>query len=209
MRLSGSWQADEYNRLTFNVEREKGNADCLTFEGIGQVNKQNQVVYSYQREGLKRKEKITRTISFKGYWDIFDKYRISYVLNDKLGSQFDFKISAGNYFRGMLVYTVGIGGIPKSKVITLFGKWQVDKKLGLLFEMEYERGRSKSISFGADIKLGEGYDLCLQLKNSANRDLGVELKLSRKILEGQGEAFIRALASKREVALIAGAGFRW
>ena len=45
--------------------------------------------------------------------------------------------------------------------------------------------------------------------NEFGKDLGMNLKLSKRILEGQGEAFVEALASGREVSLEAGLGFRW
>ena len=42
-----------------------------------------------------------------------------------------------------------------------------------------------------------------------DRDVGITLELSRKILKGDGEAFLRMLASGREASICAGAAWRW
>ncbi|MBU0694663.1 MAG: hypothetical protein KKC11_08385 [Candidatus Omnitrophica bacterium] len=47
------------------------------------------------------------------------------------------------------------------------------------------------------------------MQNKTGEDLGVNVKLSRNIFDGQGKAFIRALKSQKEVSIAAGIGFRW
>lgn len=209
LKTSGRWQADKYNRLTFNIERERGGVDKLTFEGGWEINKQNQIIYTYTKRHLKRKEKISRVITLKGYWDITDKYRVSYILNKRLSSLFDFKIILINAFRRMLLYKIGIGVIPKKRIMTVFGRWKLNKKLGLLFEIEYERANLKTIIFGTQVKLDKNYNLDFKLKNKLNKDLGIELKLFRAILKNQGKAFIKTLLSRREMTILAGVGIRW
>jgi hypothetical protein len=39
--------------------------------------------------------------------------------------------------------------------------------------------------------------------------MSANLKISRKILKGDGQAYIRALKSKRESAIFAGASRKW
>lgn len=51
--------------------------------------------------------------------------------------------------------------------------------------------------------------ISFKLRNERNREIGGELKLTRKTLKGDGEAFLRFLKSKRETAVIVSAGFRW
>ncbi|MDD5431391.1 MAG: hypothetical protein PHO70_00165 [Candidatus Omnitrophica bacterium] len=46
LELSGIWQADEYNRINFCIER-KFVPDTLLFKGAWQVNKNQQVAYTY------------------------------------------------------------------------------------------------------------------------------------------------------------------
>lgn len=218
LKFKGSWQADEYNRLSFNVTKEigpplkvrrAGKTDKLTLEGEWEVNKQNQLIYTYTKTYLKTKEKVENTITFKGYWDITEKFRISYVLNKEINSQFDFEVSLGKPDKRGLQYEIGIGAVPINKQITLFGSWKVNKKLGLLFEIPYEEGKIKSIIFGATCKLVDDYNLDFRLENKSGEDLGIDVKLSKKFLKDQGEAFIQALRSKKEISFIAGVGFRW
>jgi len=97
----------------------------------------------------------------------------------------------------------------KKSPITIFGRWKIDKRRGIIFEVRYRKNRVSAIIFGADIKLKKHNILELRLKNTVGKDLGLELKISKRLLKGAGEAFIKALASKKEVTINAGTGFRW
>lgn len=209
VKLGGRWQADEYNRLTFNIEKEAGVTDRITMRGAWEVNQQNELMYTYEKSVSGKKEKITKTITLKGYWEIAGKHRIIYVLNKEIGSEFDFKVSVGKPAARGLEYEIGVGARPSKKTITLFGEWKVSKKIGLLFEMPYEEGKVRSVILGGWGKLDKNYKLELRLQNKIGEDLGIDVKLSRSLLEGQGEAFIRALRSQKEVSVVAGVGFRW
>ena len=201
VRLGGRWRADEYNRFTFNVQKETGITDRITLRGAWEVNKQNEIIYTY--------EKSTKIITFKGYWDIAGKHRIIYVLNKEIKSEFDFKVSVGKPAVRGLEYEIGVGAVPRKKIITLFGRWKVSKNSGLLFEMPCKEGKVHSVILGGWAKLDKNHKLELRLQNKTGEDLGIDVKLSRNILDGQGEAFIRALRSQKEVSIIAGVGFRW
>ena len=209
VKLGGRWQADEYNRLSFNIEKEKGITERITLRGAWEVNKQNELIYTYEKSARGKEEKITKTITLKGCWDITEKYRIKYVLNKEIESEFDFKVSVGKPVGRGLEYEIGVGASPSKKTITLFGSWKVNKKMGLLFEMPYAEGKINSVIFGAWGKLDKNLNLEMRLENKIGEDLGIDVKLSRRILEGQGEAFIRALRSQKEVSIVAGVGFRW
>jgi len=209
VKLGGRWQADEYNRLTFNVEKEAGVTDRITMRGAWEVNQQNELMYTYEKSAPGKKEKITKTIALKGYWDITEKHRIIYILNKEIGSEFDFKVSVGKPAARGLEYEIGVGASPSKKTITLFGSWKINKKMGLLFEMPYEEGKTRSVILGGWGKLDKNHKLELRLQNKIGEDLGIDVKLSRRILDGQGEAFIRALKSQKEVSIVAGVGFRW
>lgn len=75
--------------------------------------------------------------------------------------------------------------------------------------MEYLKREVRAIVFGALCKLGQGVSLNLQLRTKHGENLGIEIKLSRSIIKGQGEAFLKLLSEKKEVLLAAGAGFTW
>ncbi|MFH1309761.1 MAG: hypothetical protein ABIH85_03665 [Candidatus Omnitrophota bacterium] len=209
LELGGTWQADKNNRLTFDVKKEQGKTDRLTLTGKWDIGEQNHIIYTYTNAQLKTGKKITNTITLKGYWDITEKSRILYVLNKKINSQFDFKVSLGKPIKRGLQYEIGVGSVPSKKKITLFGEWKLNPKLGILFEMPYEEGKLKSVVFGASCKLDRGYDVDFRLKNKLGEDLGIDVKISKKILKDQGEIFLRGITSGEEKQILFGAGWRW
>ena len=227
LKLQGSWQADARNRLTFRVKKKQDRHDVLTFNGIWEINKRHRIVYKYEKSRLIRKTKKARTLVFKGHWDIRGKTRIAYIMDktpdvmsgslrfvDKnANSVFNFKTSLGIFKDNYIKYEVGIGvsGRPKPKkqTIKLFGKWKIEKNTGLSFEVAYEKKRIYAIVFGADAKLTDKDSISFKFRNEVSKDIGANLKLSHKILKGDGEAFLRLLKSKRESVVTAGAARRW
>jgi hypothetical protein len=213
LKLQGSWQADRNNRLTFRVKKGKGEYDILAFDGAWEIGKNYQVVYKYEKTQLITKQKKIHTLIFKGHWDIKDKARISYVIDRNTNSVFNFKTSLGIFKDNYIKYELGIGlsrkPKPVKRTITLFGAWKIKKTLGLIFEVEYENKRVHAIVFGAKAKLTDKDTVLFNLKNNLNREIGAELELSHKILKGDGQAFLRLLKSKRESAILVGAGWGW
>ncbi len=214
LNIGGWWKADENNRLSFHVRKEEGRYDILTFNGAWEINKNHEIIYQYEKAELIRKKRQTHTLTFKGYWDIKDKLRISYVLSKGSDSIFNFKACAGKFSEGYIQYELGIGltnrAKPVTKTVTLFGKWNLKKDVGLIFEIEYEDKKTKAIVFGADARLTDKDTISFRLKNDMeNKDIGVNLELSHKILKGDGEAFLRVLKSRQKSAIYAGAARRW
>ena len=214
LNLDGSWKADKFNRLSFHARREKGRYDILTLNGVWEVNKNHEIIYQYEKADLITKKKRTHTLTFKGHWDIMQKGRISYLLGGGTDSLFDFMVSAGIFKEDYIKYEVGIGLTnrvrPLTKTISLFGKWNLKKDARLVFEIQYDDRRTGRIIFGADARLTDRDTVSFRLKSGmTNDDIGVELELRRDILEGGGEAILRALASRQELAIYAGAAWRW
>lgn len=214
LNLGGSWKTDENNRLSFHVRKENGRYDILTFNGAWEINKNHQIIYQYEKAKLIRKKSSIHTLIFKGYWDIKEALRISYILSEGTDSVFDFETSAGIFKEDYIKYELGIGlsgqRKPVTKTIMLSGKWNLEKNVGLVFEIEYEDKKTKQIVFGADAKLTDKDTVLFRLKSGmANKDIGITLELSHEILEGDGEAFLRMLASVHESAIYAGAAWRW
>lgn len=214
LNLGGTWKADENNRLSFHVKKEDGRYDILTFDGAWEISKDHQIIYQYEKARLIRKKRETHALVFKGYWDIKDAVRISYLLGRGTDSSFDFKTSAGVFKEDYIEYELGIGlngriG-PVRRTVTLSGRWNLRKDVGLIFEVNYENNKAKRIVFGADARLTDRDTISFRLRNGTeNRDMGVNLELSHKILKGDGEAFLRLLKSNRESAVYAGAAWKW
>ena len=213
LELGGSWQADEHNRLTFRVNKGNGRYDCLTFDGTWQIDENYQITYSYQKERLVRKDKEVHTLNFKGYWDIRDKARLSYVIDSNTDSRFDFNTSIGVFKDDYIKYELGIGlsrkKSPLRRVITFLGRWRIKKNVGLVFEVRQEKRKVQEIVLGAEAKLTDRTSVLFNLRTSLNKEIGAELELSRDIFDGDGQVFLRLLKSRQESTILAGAGWRW
>ncbi|MFC1480248.1 hypothetical protein ACFL5Y_02230 [Candidatus Omnitrophota bacterium] len=212
--FGGTWKADKNNRLTFHVKREKGIHDILTFKSAWEINKSHQIIYEYEKAALIRKKKKLHTLTFKGYWYIKDKFRISYLLGKSTDSAFNFETKAGIFRDNYIKYEVGVRLSARTKPVKgsliLFGEWKLKKGAGLVFEVRCEDRKVQTIVFGAEAKLTDKDTISFKLKNAiGDKDIDVNLKLSQKILKGDGEAFVRLLKSKRESAVYAGAAWKW
>ncbi|MCK4905260.1 hypothetical protein KAS42_03330 [bacterium] len=225
LKLQGRWQADKHNRLTFRVKKGEGRHDTLTFDGIWEIDKKHRIVYKYEKAQLIRKKTLKETLIFKGSFDITKRNKLSYELSPKGKSVFDFRTGLGFLHEKYIKYEIGIGGSnrrkPFKRTLVLYGKWKIKRNVGLLFEIKYEkpatsatsaiknwRGRPKVIKFGADARLTKKDEIKFRIKNEMGKNLGLELKLSRKLLRGDGKAFIKLLKDKKEAAIYVGAGLR-
>jgi len=211
LQLKGAWQADKNNRLTFRIQKEEGSCDFLTFKGTWEIIKKHKIIYKYEKAQLIRKRKKIHTLIFQGYWNIKEKARISYVLDARTDSVFDFKTSLGIFKDKYIKYEIGIG-VGKAqfkRTLTLFGKWKIKKNVGLVFEVEYENGNVQAITFGAEAKLTAKDSISFKLKNEKDKNISAQLQLSRKILKGDGLSFLRFLKSKDKIAVYVGAGLSW
>lgn len=214
LNLGGSWKADKDNRLSFHVRKEGGRAGILIFNAAWDIDKNRRIIYEYERSAGPKSKPRTHTLIFKGWWDIKERFRISYVLSGSTGSAFDFRTSAGIFKDGSIKYEAGIGlagrAKPRTRTIMLTGRWNLKKDVGLEFEVKYEAGKTRAVTFGADLRLAGRDTVSVRLRKGAdNKDLGLELELSRRIFEGEGEVFLNALASRDESVVYAGAAWRW
>ncbi len=214
-KLTGVWRADDKNRLTFEVEREAGQRDVLTFRNAWRINKNHEIEYIYVRQELKRRIKHERKLVFGGFWDISDKNRITYRLARTADSYFTLRGALETRGirakRGEIRYQVGIEVDKKvrTRTVTLFGKWRYSNRYGLSFEVDYKDGRKHAIRFGAEYSPNSQDHIELNLVNTEGKPLGVELVLTRDFLKQDGQAFVKLLKNAEESRIEAGATWRW
>ncbi len=178
MKLYGSWQADKHNRLTFGVERDIGDQDSLVLSGAWELNKNNEIVYKHGKE--------RQDIIFRGSWDISNRHRVSYVLDKKINSGFNFKSSLGTLVlkrkEKSLTFDIGIG-ISKAKKLKrrvfLSGRWKIAGDKELILET-------------SDIEEG-----------------GVRLKLTKEMFDRQGLVYIESIFRDNEYFTGGGVIFKW
>lgn len=213
LELVGSWQADKDNRLTFRVDKGQGSYDTLVFDGIWQLNQNYEITYRCQKQKGVRKSKKIHTLIFKGGWDIRDQARLSYVIDKDTDAGFDFHTAIGIFKDNYIKYELGIGmaqkKAPLRRVIVFPGKWRLKKNLGLVFEVRTQKRKVQEIILGAEARLKGSTTVLFDLRSSLNREIGAQLELSRDIFKGEGQAFLRLLASREEAAIVAVCGWRW
>ncbi len=209
LQLKGKWQADKYNRLQFLVKRLKSRSDTLTLQAGWQA-RNNNLIYTYKKVSLKTKHSHLSTILFKGYWQVDSKNRLSYILDAKSDSKFEFKVYLETPSligkTGVIKYRAGIGvkgsRFFKAETITLYGIWKFHRKAGLSLEIDYGRRRVKTMDFGVFVRPGRGKVTC-ELKTRTGRDVGISIEFSRQFLKKDAEWFLRLVQDKGQ------SGFKW
>ncbi|MFH0839862.1 MAG: hypothetical protein V1883_02460 [Candidatus Omnitrophota bacterium] len=209
LRLEGIWQADEYNRLMFKAKKESDKYDTLVFEGRWEINKQHKIAYKY----AKGRDKSERSVLFDGFWNVTEKDKLTYHLDFMNRSFFNFRVGKGTASQNNIRYEIGIGARaqrrPKARYLVLYGKWNIRKSVGLVFEIDYGDGQTGGIVFTAEAKLTADSRIKFELKTESGKSLGVSLTLSRTILKGVGELYSKVLFSEKEKAVYIGGGVRW
>jgi hypothetical protein len=178
MKLYGSWQADKQNRLTFGVERDQGIADGLILSGAWEINKNNEIIY--------RRGRDENDLLFRGHWDIADKCRLSYILDKKTGSGFNFQSSLGTLApKGRETYAAFDIGINISNA----------KKL------------VRKIIFSGKLKMARGKELILGTHDA--EEGGVYLKFTKEMFDKNGLAYIESIFKGDERYIGGGITFKW
>ena len=199
LKLAGLWRADEFNQLSFIVKK-KAAPDILVLKGAWRVNQNQQVSYTCEKVRLKRKTRISNNLTFEGFWQINSSNRLTYILSGARESRFDFRahIQSPNLYpkQGVIKCRLGMG-VRQSKEfqrreISLYGTWKFSRKLGLIFQMEYARGKVQGIEFTADICLSKKDKITFALKNKSGEPLGINITFTHKFLrQRNAQAFMR------------------
>jgi hypothetical protein len=213
-KLSGKWQADAQNRLSFDVQRSDGRADTLRFTGGWRVGEFQELLYTYEAKELKTRRKEWKLLVFQGHWDVTPQGQLAFLVGGDSDSELRFRGAFQTPSvlakKGELRYQLGAETATRRKAreVMLFGKWKYSDKLGLSFEIEYEEGRKKALMFGVDAALNRKDSVAVKLKTRQGSPLGVELLLTRELF-ADGEAFARFAASAEEKRGEAGVRFRF
>ena len=199
LKLTGVWQANEYNEISFAVKKET-TPDIFTFAGAWQLNKNQQIIYAYEKTDLKTKTRHFHTLTFQGFWQINRADRIIYILAKGIDSYFDFRVQleSPNLYpkEGVIKYRLGIG-LKKvrprdTRIISLYGTWKFSKKSGLLFVMDYGQGRLQAIEFGTELNLAKKDKVEFLLTNKQKQPLGLCITFTHRFLRQSGaETFLR------------------
>lgn len=190
LKLSGTWQADEYNQLSFVVTK-KSLPDILTLEGSWLLNKNQHIVYTWEKTELKRRIKAVSRLEFSGYWQIFEVNKLTYIISSATNSRFDFKaqLESSNLYpkAGVIKYRLGIGVKQakriEPKIISLYGVWKFSRNLALNFEMEYANNQVHSLQFGAEVNFSKSNRIALNLLAKDGQNLGASVIFTHRFLK--------------------------
>jgi len=179
LKLHGSWQADKNNRLTFGVKKEKDNVDRLTLFNAWKINKNNEIQYAWPHRG--------GTITLKGKWIIKDKYRLSYVLDKRIKSGFNFTTSLGQV-------------VPKGR--------KTYAQFGIEVNISKRRKVKRNVIFTCNYKWGRGKKLILELSPLKEKK-SAKIKLTKKFFDQKGLLYIETAMRGKDKYLGGGLGLRW
>ncbi len=219
LKVKGTWRANDYNELCFEVTCRKGPPEAYTFKGSWKLNNNQQIEYT-SKDGRDR-------LTFKGYWNISSANRLVYMLEGSSSSRFEFKVQLESPIiypkKGEIRYRIGVGirqsrkpegsGLASdsqirltasSQVLILYGEWKFGRDLGLIFQMDYGQGKIKVIEFGAEVTFGRN-KVNFALKNKFGKPLGIMLTMTHKFLKALDvESFIRLKSRQNEYGIEAG-----
>ncbi|MBU2102566.1 MAG: hypothetical protein KKF80_04140, partial [Candidatus Omnitrophica bacterium] len=212
MQLKGKWQASVHNRLIFVIQRSGTVRDVLIFEGAWEINDTHTLTYTYEKAYGVRAVRIKKTISFKGFWQIWEKNRLSYILDIRKDSYFNFKVAFQTPSilakKGEIRYRVGIGVRGsrsfREKTFILYGTWNVSRDFGFSFEIDYGKSRLTRMHFGARVRSAGKNEIEFQLTTREGNDIGFAVMVSRRFLSNNAQWFVRLMKRAQETALQGG-----
>ena len=205
LKLKGTWQANDYNELCFEVSCRKGPPETYTFKGSWKLNNNQQIEY-ISEDG---RDKLT----FKGYWNISSVNRLVYTFEGSSTSRFEFKVQleSPTFYpkKGEIRYRIGVGlrqsrlNVP-GQILILYGEWKFGRNLGLTFQIDYGQGKVRAIAFGAEVTFGRN-KVIFALKNEFGEPLGITLIMTHKFLEHLDvEVFLRLKSRQKEQTIEGG-----
>src|SRR3989338_2429331 len=197
LSLSGRWQADARNRLTFLVAKSDGAEDRLVFDGAWSVDRRHQLLYRYEQPQVGRQPSAIHTLRFSGMWDLRPEARLVYRLDGESRSAVEFQTSLQsaslNAREGKIAYQVGIrlsGGRLVRQRVTLFGAWKLNRDLSVSFEMPYTDGRLRALTCKGTYIWSTRHAVSVQLMSRRGEPLGMAVTFSRSFLD-DAQLFLR------------------
>lgn len=213
--LSGRWQADDRNRLTFVVSKANGTEDRLVFDGAWAVDRQHQLLYRYEESLAGRRRTAVHTLRFAGTWDVLPASKLAYRLDVTNQSAFEFQAALQsatlNAREGKIAYQVGIrlsSGRVVTQEVALFGTWKVHRDLAVSFEIPYTDGRRQALMFTAAYTFLTRHTVAVHLHTRRGEPVGLVVTMTRSFLD-DAHLFLRLQRLGEETQVLGGATIRF
>ena len=211
LSLRGRWKEDNNNRITFQVSRSNAKYDPLTFQGVWDINKNNELIYNYKRTVLKTRTKELQGLVFKGFW-VLGKNKAIYRLEHSTDSLFSFKAAIISKQltenENKIKLEIGVtynskgGRYTQKRSISIYGKWKLDKDLKCYFIVTYTGRRSRKMQFNIEKLFGDKDKMKISLSTVIGEKLGMELTF-KKIFNNDSEMFA-VISHMKDVKLLGG-----
>jgi len=213
--LSGRWQADAQNRLSFLIERADGSEDRLTLQGGWELGAHHELLYRYQQKRGARRVAEAHTLAFDGAWDVTASDRLVYRLSGSDDSSFEFRAALQSPSllarAGRLVYQIGIGvagGRRRQRRVTLFGAWKLNRDLSVSFEVPYADGRIQAIRFEGEAQLTARDRIAVELSSHRREKIGLTVTFTKE-LAPDASLFLRLRKDAEETEALGGVRVRF
>lgn len=215
LRFEGAWQVDERNALTFDIARQAGPPDTLTFTSAWALGAHHQIQYRFTRWDGVRRSRATRALTFRGTWAVSDHETLRYDLEGGEGAALRITASvesnrlAGE--TGVMRFRLGAEArFPRTapRQLIFRGDWTVDQRWGLRFELRYADGRRVALLTGLTYTVRGRTQVAVALSDERKEGLGVEVTFTRRLPRGL-QLFLRGVANAEERAIEGGLRIPW
>lgn len=215
MALSGRWQADARNRLTFLAANADGSEDRLVFDGAWTVDERQQLLYRIEQPQSGRRRDPIQTLRFSGQWDVTSSSQLAYRVDgtDRSTLQFQAALQSPtlNAGEGRIAYQVGIqlsDGRTVARKVVLFGAWKLNRDLSVSFEMPQVEGRRYALTFKGTYTWRSRNAVSVHLSTREGEPLGLAVTFSRSWTNDK-TVFLRLERLRDESRLLGGVQVRF
>ena len=215
LRFGGAWRMDERNALMFQLSRQEGPPDSLTFSGTWALGAHHQIRYSFTRWDGRRLRRVERNLTLRGAWAVSDHETLTYELegSDRDALRIKATLNSDRFAgeTGALRFRLGIEErLPRAgpRQLIFHGVWTVDRRWGLRFELRYADGRRAALLGGVAYTIRGRMQVAVTLADQRGVGLGVEVVFTRRFPRGI-QLFLRGTADAEERAIEGGVRIPW
>lgn len=213
--LSGRWQADDRNRLTFLVAKADGAEDRVVLDGAWMVDARQQLLYRYEEPQSGRRRAVVQTLRFAGRWELASSSELAYRLDATDRSSFRFRVALQsptlNAADGRIAYQAGIqlsDGRTISRTVALFGTWKLNRDLSVSFELPDAGGRRRAFTFSGRYAWRSRHAVSVQLSRRDGQPLGIAVTFSRSWVNDK-TLFLRLERMGEDARILGGVQIRF
>lgn len=209
LTLTGAWQVDAQNRLTFLVDRG-GRAERLTLRGAWRVGPDHELAYEYRHALEGRRGHSVRMLRFDGAWSLGRAGRLRYALEGSddaaLELRGSFEPGPVDAVDGRLAFRLG-AAVSRTRSdqgrLVLSGGWKIGRDRSVSFDIPAAGGRRGTLRFAASASGGSGQTFDVELAAPQGARLRIAVRFSRRLFRDT-RLFLQASRDGRESAVLGG-----